>query len=299
MKAWHFVLALLGVAPIAPATAQKVPVVTVRQMQDMANTGQAQAFSQMIQSAVAQTGKFRVIESNFADLRDQQELGNSGMVTTNRPGKRGGFEGADFLIYGTITSGATSRQTDSGADMGRGFASRMLGVNLGGGGCSKATATLAVDVKIVDGATGEIRFTKNINQTTVGRTSCSGDAQLDMVSMLRGAANQIASGLVTTIYPIKVAAVQPDGSLVLNYGEGTVVPGMLLAVYGQGQTITDPDSGRVLTSEGAQIGLVRVTEVMTRFSKARPEGAFAQQPQIGQIVRVAPAPVPTGKKGRR
>lgn len=299
MKAWYLLLALLGAAA-APAVAQKVPVVTVRQMQDLAQTGQAQAFSQMIQTAVAATGKFRVIESNFANLRDQQELGNSGMVTTNRPGKRGGFEGADFLIYGTITSGASTRQSDTGAQVGRGMAEKMLGFRLGGSGnCTKASATLAVDVKIVDGATGEIRFTKNINQTTVGRTSCSGDAQLDMVNMLRGAANQIASGLVTTIYPIKVAAVQPDGSMVLNYGEGTVAPGLLLAVYGQGQAITDPDSGRVLTSEGSQIGLVRVTEVMARFSKARPESAFSEPARVGYIVRAAPAPVPTGKKGRR
>jgi len=126
-------LALCGALPIAPAVAQKVPVVTVRQMQDIAGTGQAQAFSQMIQSAVARTGKFQVIESDFADLRDQQELGNSGMVTTNRPGKRGGFESADFLIYGSITSGATLRQTDPGADMGRGVASRMLGAALAAG----------------------------------------------------------------------------------------------------------------------------------------------------------------------
>jgi len=33
--------------------------------------------------------------------------------------------------------------------------------------------------------------------------------------MLRGVANQIASGLVTTVYPVQVATVQSDGTLIL------------------------------------------------------------------------------------
>ncbi|CAM3158430.1 hypothetical protein SPAN111604_07385 [Sphingomonas antarctica] len=294
----RFFTLLMLLAPVQ-AWAQKVPVVTVRQMQDLANTGQAKAFSQMIQSAIAATGKFRVIESNFGNLRDQQELGNSGMVTTNRPGKRGGFEGSDFIIDGTITSGSAGKQSDEGANVGRKVFGQFLKVDMGGGNCAKVIATLAVDVKVTDAATGEIRFTKNINQTTTGKTSCSGDPQLDLTNMLRGAANQIASGLLTTIYPMKVAAVQSDGSLLLNYGEGTVAPDTLLAIFAKGQVVIDPDTGRPLTSEGAQIGLARVTEVQTRFSKATPEGPFSQPPQVGYIVRVAPPTLLRGKKGGR
>lgn len=277
--------------------AQNLPVATVRQMQDLAQTGQAAAFSQMIQTAITSTGKFRVIESNFADLRDQQELGNSGMVTTNRKGKRGGFEGADFLIYGTITAGSAARQSDDGADFGRALAGRMFGVQMGGN-CSKSIATLAVDIKIVDGSTGEIRYAKNINQTTASRTTCSGDAQVDLANMLRGIANQIAGGLVTTVYPIKVAAVQGDGTLMLNYGEGTVVAGTRLNIFAKGEKIIDPDTGKVLSDEGALIGTVLVTEVTPKFSRAAPEGSFAQAPAVGYIARIAPPRV-AAPKGKR
>ena len=293
-------LVLLALAAPAPALAQKgMPIVTVRQMDDLAGTGQAAAFSTMIQTAVAGTGKFRTIESSFAHLRDQQELGNSGMVTTRTPGKKGGFEGADFLIYGTITSGSAGRQADMGADMGRALAGRMLGVSLGGGGCAKAVATLGVDIKIVDGATGEIRYANQINRTSTSATSCSGNPQTDVTNLLRAAANQIATGLVTTIYPIKVAAVQADGTLMLNYGEGAVLTGSLLNVYGPGQKIIDPDTGKVLSEEGAQIGTVRVTEVTPRFSKAAAVGAFSQPAAIGYIVRIAPPAAAGGGKGKR
>lgn len=293
-------LTLAALALPAPVLAQKaMPIVTVRQMDDLAGTGQAVAFSQMIQTAVAGTGKFRTIESNFANLRDQQELGNSGMVTTRTPGKKGGFEGADYLVYGTITSGSAGQKSDMGADMGRALAGRMLGVSLGGGGCSKSVATLAVDIKIVDGGTGEIRYANQINRTSTSATSCSGNPQTDVTNLLRAAANQIATGLVTSIYPIKVAAVQPDGSVMLNYGEGTVALGALLNVFGQGQVILDPDTGKPLSSEGAQIGMVRVTEVTPRFSKAVAVGTFSQSPAIGYVARIAPVQTAPKEKGKR
>lgn len=304
-----FVLMLLGVGGGAAGAQRGRPVVAVYEVRDMAGTGQSAAFTTMIETAITSTSKFRVIERKFDRLVAEQQAANSGIVTTNTPGRIGGFEGADFLIYGAITTASSSRKTDTGASIGRALVGGMLSGNMGRGGgllgggrstanCSKTTASLTVDIKIVDAKTGEARYATRINQSADSSSSCSGDTQIDTASLLRVAADKIAAGLVTTIFPIQIAAVQSEGTIVLNYGEGTVTPGALMAVFAKAEAILDPATGERLSDEGAQIGTIRITEVMPRISKAVAASAFTQAPTIGAIVRPAPAPARSNRYRR-
>jgi len=273
------------------------PTVAVASFKDPTNSGQAETLKTMIETAITETGKFRIIEREFSQLETEQALAQSGRVTTNRPGRSGGFEGVDFLVYGTITSAAGGRETDASANAGRTIMSTVLGIPLGGGNCNKAVASFAIDVKIVDTVTGEARFAKQLTDHAASATSCGGDATLDVPALMRSVANQTAMGLTITMYPIKVAAVLPDGVFMLNYGEGALTVGTVLAVYGQGVAIPDPDTGALLTSEGAEIGRIRVSEVETRFSKAEPITTFAVSPPAGTVARVvADQSGKTGKK---
>lgn len=262
-------------------------MVAVREIQDLANTGQGAPFGAMVQAAVAQTGRFSVMERNFTELLGEQQEANAGLITTNTPGRVGQFEGADFLIYGTITSASQGRQADTGASLGRSMLNRVLPGAGGSTNCSRSTATLAVDVKVVDASTGEIRFAKSLTQTSQTAASCSGDTALDTTNMLRSIADQIAAGLVTTVYPIQVMTVQADGTLVLNYGETTLAPGMVMTVYGPPEQIPDPATGAMMTIDGSKIGFIQVSEVTPRFSRAQALSEFAQAPAAGSVVREA------------
>jgi len=277
------------------------PSVAIKEIKDLANTGQAEVLGAMIQTALVGTGKFRVIERDFTQLDSEQNLGKRKVVTTNRPGRSGGYEGVDFLVYGTITGGGSSKQGDTGASLGRAAAEHMLGFSLGGNGCSRTVASIAVDIKIVDSDSGEVRFTKRINRTQKTKTSCSGDMGVDLAGLLRLAADDTATGLVTTLYPIQVAAVQADGTLVLNYGEGTIEPNAMMVVFIKGADIMDPVTGERLANEEQRIGLVTVTDVGPRVSKAIAAGPFSSPPMVGAIVRMAtPADMPaTGKKKKK
>jgi curli biogenesis system outer membrane secretion channel CsgG len=76
-------------------------------VEDLANTGQAATFSTMIETAIASTNHFRVVErERLGRLLGEQGRARAGIVTSrNVPHARvGGFEGVDYLIYGTITS---------------------------------------------------------------------------------------------------------------------------------------------------------------------------------------------------
>src|SRR5690242_19776819 len=107
--------ALLVLAPTAAMAQAAKPPVAVVSIQDLTNSGRADTLSTMIETAIAQTGRFRLIErQQISQLLGEQVRAKGGVVTTNMPGKVGGIEGVDYLIYGTITSVSGKRKADVG-----------------------------------------------------------------------------------------------------------------------------------------------------------------------------------------
>lgn len=296
-------LALMGLAAADPALAQQAaaprkPVVAVTAFKDQGRSGQAEALRTMIQTAVTETGKFRIIERDFEQLDAEQELARAGRVTTNRPGRSGGYEGVDYIIYGTITAASGGRQSDIAANAGIGMIRAMTGLSIPAGDCNRMATSLAVDIKIVNAVTGEIAFAQQVTRRAESAVSCGGDANLDLPAVMRDIANQIAAKLTLTMYPVKVAGVQPDGIFVLTYGEGVLRVGDVLGVYMDGPGIVDPDTKVVLTRSSSEIGRIRVREVQTRFSMAEPLTAFAAPPPPGSVVRLLPPEPPRSGRGR-
>lgn len=263
------------------------PTVAVVKIDDLAGTQQADQFTAMIESAIAGSGKFRLMErERMGKLVGEQTRARGGMVTTNTPGKVGGFEGVDYLIYGSITSISAKAKADVGATLLTGLLS---GRNGGSQTCSNTLATLGVDIKITDADSGEIKYSTHIDEQQKSASSCGGNGEIDASALLRAAADRVAGGLVTAIYPIQIASVQADGTVVLNYGEGALDVGSILAVYSRGEAIRDPASGEIIGNDETKLGLVRVTEVTPRMSKATAITGFVTAPQIGAIARAASA----------
>jgi curli biogenesis system outer membrane secretion channel CsgG len=278
-------------APAQP----RLPVVALRRLEDFANTGQGPAFSRMLQTAIVSTAKFRVMDRSFASALMEQRDAASGLVTTNRPGRSGGFEGADFLIEATITTASAGRR----ADLGSTFVANLIGGRNSNVRCSRMAASIAVDIQILDAATNEARYASRINQTGQSAASCTGDDNVDVAAMLRLAADRIAASLVTTIYPIQIMALQPDGSILLNYGEGTLTAGAIMSVYGPSTAVPDPGTGRMIMVDGMRLGDIRVTEVQARFSRAVATGPMSAPLAVGAIVRPAQASASNGNNRRR
>lgn len=71
------------------------------------------------------------------------------------------------------------------------------------------------------------------------------------------------------IYPVKVASVQNE-IVVLNRGEGAGINiGKKYAVFKVGDIVVDPDTGEALGGEEIEIGLIQITSVEPKFSKAK------------------------------
>lgn len=280
----------------APALAQgKRPVVAIYEIEDLSGNSLAPQFSTMIETAITGTNKFRVMErSGMNKLLREQGGAKSGLLTTNRPGKVGGFEGADYLVYGTITAISAKQKSNFGASLLGG-----LGSNRSSPSCSNTIASLEADIKITDAKTGEVRYATRISEVQQGSTSCGTAGQIDTAALLRGAADKVATGLVITIYPIQIASVQPDGSFVLNYGAGAIVPGAIMTVFQKGEAIVDPATGEVIGNNETPYGQIQITDVQPRFSKAVPVSNFAVMPPVGSIVRAATKAEMSAKKKKK
>lgn len=277
-------LAILVALGSVPAQAQDGRLsIGIIQMDDDAQTGASDAFAIMVESALAGTGRFRVVERGELALRLSPPA-----PTRSRRNRRGAAAATappvDFLIQATIASAGTRARTNIATSL---LGGALSGLGIGGGNthCSNQEATIAIDVRVVHAATREIRHVLRVTETQRAAAACGEQNETDVPRLLRAAANRVAADLVTSIYPIQIAAVQADGTVVLNYGAGTVQPNAAYAVFAPGQTIRDPTSGRVLGNEETRLGYIRISEVSMQVARARPIGSLA--PMVGAIVRLA------------
>jgi len=282
------VAGLFSIAAHDAAQAQSAgqPIVAVAQIDDNAGSGQSKTLTQMMLTAIAATQKFRVMERGQLDvLVQEQQRAKSGLVTSRNGGKVGGFQGADYLIYGTITTLSATKKSDFGATFGMALLS---GDKQQQTNCYGGEVTLSLDIRITDGETGQIKYVKRLDEKKKAGTICGeGVPQVNATELFRSAADKVATGLVTTVYPMKVANAQSDGTLMLNYGEGSVKLNDLVAIFRTGEAVIDPDTGKQLGSSEQRIGVVQITDVQSSFSKARPAAGFETPAQARDIARMA------------
>lgn len=239
------------------------------------------SFRDMVESAIIASNKFRSIErAKLSKLIDEQNRANSGVTKSRTPGQTGGFSGVDFLVYGSITNFARKEETVPFLN------------------CKTQKVTLSVDIRLTEAATGVIRYSKRIDQQSKGSSQCEGlgGSTSDGSEVLRLAADNIASGLVQAIYPITVIASQPDGTILVNYGDGALAMGDQYVVYHKGQEIKDPTTGEVLGSSEMKIGQGEVTAVAPKFSTITAIDYEPSAVQVGDIVRLATGKIKKPKK---
>lgn len=219
----------------------------------------AEDFAAMLSTSLTKTRKFDVIErGRLKDIVKEQGLSNfSGLI--NDGVKFGGISGVRYLVYGEITH----------------FGKNGESFSIAGLGFTKGDLVFGVDLRVVDAQSGrtviaesvtratrtEVNFDFDIFRSSSGSSAVIGD-------LVRETSTDAANLVTTTIYPMKVAAVQSDGQVIINYGEGTLQRGMLLDVFSTGVGFKDPDTGEVLGSEEDLVATVRVVETHAKYSKA-------------------------------
>lgn len=241
------------------------------------NRDLSEGFRVMLETSITKTGKMDVMErGRLQGVLEEQALAGAGI--TDSGGGVGGLTGVDYLIYGTITRfGAQESGVSVSTSSGVGSLLGRRGQQAAGGGLdtSKTAVTMGVDLKVTDVATGRIVIADEVAGTVAAGSSfsvggiSSSDASADpFADVQRVVAANIAEAVVTARTPVKVIAVQSDGTLVLNYGNVFFKPGDQLAAFSVGEVFTDPDTGEVLGADETRLGTIEVMSAEARLSKA-------------------------------
>jgi hypothetical protein len=188
----------------------------------------------------------------------------------------------DYLIYGAFTKlGKSEKQSNLG----------IIGINK-----NDKNYEAAVDLRIVDVSNGRMVLADTVEVSTksggsftvaglqgfgaIGTSGSEGDPLSDVQRL---AAVELAGVITTAISPIKVAAVQSDGTIILNYGESVLQDEEFLKIYRIGEGFTDPDTGEVLGAEEVQVGALQVVDPLAKFSKTKL--VLGDAPEVGDIAR--------------
>ena len=233
----------------------------------------------MLETQLVKVGRFKIIERNRVDevLSEQALQGEfSGRDTVLTVGA------VDYIVYGAVTKFGSMEKALST----RRFSTTSLITEFG------------IDLKVVNALNGEVRKAENVevsitsgNATETRGLSVGAGTADPLADVQREAAKKVAAAIAESIFPIEVIAFQEDAvrecCAYLNYGEAVLTLGDRLKVVEQSAPLIDETTGLDLGAVETTIGVIEVTEVLEKFSKARSvSGAI---PRKGQIARILAA----------
>lgn len=242
---------LLLVVPSVTLGQGNRPVVAVGEITTAVGQFNTMSIQIALENALQKTNKFTIMErTRLASLLEERGLSVSGI--TDGINDYSGFSGVDYLIYGSVSNITVENQSVLIA--------------------SNCKASLSMNIRVVDIATGEIRLSESVEvEDTVNtvldanQNACSG-INLSSINVLgEDVSDGIANKLTMGIFPIQVARV--NGSEVyLNYGEGTLAPEQILLIKTLGEGFLDPGTGEMLGQEEQTNAVIIATEVRSAFT---------------------------------
>ena len=237
---------------------------------------------EMVVTKAHKSGKFTVVEQTRKnEIKDQMDNELDGDYAESDLIQRGELKSAKYTAFGTITRFETDTAQKSGGVF---------------GGSEQVTMKITLDLRLVDNTSGTIVGSDQVTGRIITGSSQAGllgfgtssENHGAIAALLDNLSRNVVAKIVTTIWPIKLIAVNADEKVVMiNAGEATVQPGQRLIVYGQGNQVVDPETGEVLGSEEMTAGEVEVFETQVKFSKCKIIKPI-QRPEdlkVGQICR--------------
>lgn len=267
----------------------------------------------MITDALNNSGRFRLVERQaIGNVMQEQDFGASGRVAAPSAAGMGGILGAEYLVEAVITSydpGTSAKSTNVGGLANAAGLGGGLGALVGGLSVNTASASLGMNLRLIDASTSEVVFTKQIEREIKESGIGIGGLGVGSGGALGGfvgaysrtpIGQAVLASINEAVYELakQVGSKPATGSIIkveggqayLNLGTGAVDVGDRLAVARPGEALIDPETGIALGSTETPVGEVQITSVQDRFSIAAVQGGA--RPQARDRVRALAAPAP-------
>jgi curli biogenesis system outer membrane secretion channel CsgG len=238
--------------------------------------GFAMGLTEMLTTALVETGRFVVLERSQIDrVLGEQDFGASGRVNEETAAAQGQVIGAQVLLTGGVTEYSYTSSSLGGA---------LSVLNAASAKLQQVRAMVALDIRLLDAATGEVIFSKRGSgkastrmasaDVTVGEqefsTALAASTPLGKAS--REAIGEIVAAIVEELADVpwtgRIIDARADRIYVNAGKEDGIEPGVVFDVYAVGEPLVDPATGRTLGAPEERIGAIRVTEVKDRYSIA-------------------------------
>lgn len=257
------------IASSALAQANK-PVIAVGEITTAIGEFSTMSIQLALENALQKTNKFTIMERTRLDtLLAERGLSASGI--TDGISDYSGFSGVDYLVYGSVSNITVENKNVFIA--------------------ANCDASLSMNIRVVDVATGEIRMSESVKvRETVNtvldakQNACAGISLSSINVLGEEVSDGIANKMTMGIFPIKVARVNGK-QIYLNYGASTISRGQILTLKSIGEGFVDPDSGEVLGAEEETTAVIIATDVRDNFSIGEIV-ANRSMPAVGDIAYV-------------
>lgn len=178
------------------------------------------------------------------------------------------FEGADFLIHGEIVNFYATRKSERVP-----YVDEVQVIT---------TVYAEGNFRIADVHNSRVLGSENVRiKKELKKIQDEGQIMSDLIQQF---ARQAVNQITLKIYPIKVMASTPDGTVYLNRGaDAGLKIGQEFRVMRPGQDIIDPDTGLSFGTTETQIARVKVVEVQVARSLA--QVISGKEPQSGDLLR--------------
>lgn len=222
-------------------------------------------FSNQLSMFLTKSRKFTVMDrENIKKVMDENKLTESEWSKPGQEQKVGKLLVADYLVNGTIN------RLD--------FKVIRQNIHITGEIAPRIVATFKVQFSVTEVATGKMVFADQIIEKLksvdvrreVPATERKDWTLADYKDMLfEQTATKVGNAILGGIFPIKIASVSGD-RVVLNRAAGAgIAVGQQYQVYKLGDSVIDPDTKEVLGNSEEMNGVIVVTAVEARFSKAK------------------------------
>ncbi len=255
-----------------------------------------------LSTVLSKSKNFMIIDRDaLSDLRDELVLKKARAVTRESSAKAGKLLGAQVVVKGVITEFTESAKGKSaGIKFSAGEAAEVAGIFKESDtidavivadpeikyGKETVTGVVGLDIRIIDINTGTVlksfdargEITRKNTQRSLGvagLTAVSKDFEKTVIGQatrlaMRDAVTQIFEGMRRVPWTGLVAAVKPDGTIIINAGsDHNLRVGQEMYIEAEVATITDPATGLVLYEDRTKTAEISLFSVQDNVSFGR------------------------------
>lgn len=220
-----------------------------------------------ILTSLTQTQQFVVVNrSHGAEFISEKALLSSDNVSPSEASRIGNVAGADFMVVGNIHDLSTKIETKEFYGM------------------QKSTIEDRIDLsyQVIEVATQKVLWADMVNTKFSRKADDDDRGTLETIDNI---AHLVLSGVMDVLYPIKVMDVVSADEIYLSQGKARVKEDDVFALYTEGRTLKQPDSGIEIKIDGKQVAELSIVSIHPKYSIAKVSSGSIDGVKSGDVVR--------------